>query len=222
MKQRSILLILVALLCALILWQPRYDFYLQPYVLFGFGREDGGELEAMRLENAALRAELSTLRDVAQELSQPHKNLIPGRVFARYPFNLKDVLLVDVGDREGITVDNPVFFRDFLIGKVKEVFDTTAKVITIFDKSWQSAVRIGDHGIEALLSGGVSPRLSLIDKEAAVESGMSVVNAASQFSYGVPIGEIDAVTLSSDHLTQEATLKFPYDLGALRTVLLAN
>jgi rod shape-determining protein MreC len=218
-RDRFLLISIIAALVLLFIWQPSRDAYLQSYLSPGRGGDEQETLQTLKRENIALRGELDLAKMLSAATPKGAYAGEPAFVYARYPFNLKDRLLVSVGEDRGVKVGSAVLFGRFLIGQVKEVFPTTASVITLFDHSWQSAVRIGARGEEALLSGGAQPRLTFIGKDAAIARGDAVVNAASPFPFGAPIGEIASLSLSADRLTQEAELRLPYDVRELRTVL---
>jgi cell shape-determining protein MreC len=109
-----------------------------------------------------------------------------------------------------------------LLGKTTRVFDTTSLVQTVFDDGWQSAVRVGRQGTDALLKGGSNPRLTLIGKTARIATGDIVYSASERFPYGLSIASVKDVKLSADRLFQEAELQFDYDLNDIRAVSVFN
>jgi len=145
-------------------------------------------------------------------------------VYAAYPSNYQQDLLVGGGEGAGLRAGDVVLLENAssaggtLLGRVEEVFKTTARVRTIFDPEWRSAVRIGTSSVDALLEGGVTPRLSLIPKEAAFFAGDSVYNADQQFSYGLSLGVVGAVCDVSGGVFKEASLVVPYDINTVRVV----
>ena len=107
-----------------------------------------------------------------------------------------------------------------LIGDVDKVFDNTAAVQTIFDSRFRLAVRVGEGGIESLLMGGSEPRITLVPKNAEIRKGDIIYSAGADLPYGLPIGEVGEVQMSSDNIFKEATIIFPYDLSDYRLVFI--
>ena len=212
--------ILLLALGALLFFDPAFSWQAQRYL---YGGAEQGEINTLHAENIALRAELTALK--GRNAAVPSATGIrAASVYSRYPFNVKNEFLAGAGKQEGVREgDSVLLFGDkdpikILVGKVEKVFKSTALVETIFDERWHSAVRIGDQGYDALLEGGISPRLTLIAKDARIVSGDIVVSADPAFAYGLAIGEIKSVAFSSDQVFQEAELSFPYNLNFVRAV----
>jgi len=106
------------------------------------------------------------------------------------------------------------------VGRIKAVMDNTSLASTIFDSEWRSEVKIGDKGVEALLQGGIKPKLTLIKKESDVKDGDLVYSTDSRFQFGIPLGYLKGARLASDHLLKEADLDLGYDLGQIQSLLI--
>lgn len=180
------------------------------------------ELTRLALENAALKAEVVKLEDAKRQLSESSAGYVAALVYSRYPFNLRNEFLITAGKTQSLQGGEAVVFERVLIGKIDRAFEDTSVVQTIFDERWQSSVRIGSQGVEALLLGGTTPKLTLIAKAARVASGDAVYSSASGFPYGLAIGEIKEIRLGEDQLFQEAAVKFPYDLGEIHAISVAR
>lgn len=198
-----------------------------------------GEYQRIVLENESLNAEVAGLQQIKKNLPTSSDVLLPVFVYSRYPFNFKSELLVNAGADQGITIgqsavivpnngtsSNPV--RNYisngaspiLVGKVEKVFENTSLIQTIFDSRFQSAVRIGKTGTDALLKGGNEPELSLIPKDAKIVNGDIVYSASPDFPYGLAIGNVNNVRISSDQLFQEAGVETNYNPNELQSLLI--
>jgi Cell shape-determining protein len=93
-----------------------------------------------------------------------------------------------------------------------------SSVQTIFDPGISLPVKIGAKETNALLVGGRVPRLTLIEKEEIILPGDEVYASASDFPYGLYVGEILELFPESGSAFQEASLKIPYDGGSLDRV----
>lgn len=216
-RENWFLALLVVGLVFLIVWQPQAGWGLQGF-LFGGGAAAPSENEKLSAENLRLKTELDVFQSIKNQLPDETANAEEALVYSRYPFNFKNELLINIGFSEGILFGQAVIFDGFLVGEIGEVFDDASLVRTIFDRRWQSAVRIGKEGIEALLVGGNRPKLTLIDKKARIVAGDTVYSAAPNFPAGIPIAEVQAIEFSSDQLFQEATLRFSYEITGIRAV----
>lgn len=218
-RQENLFLgILAAGIIALVIWQPRATWWLQNFLLSGLNRSPV-DINNLQTENLSLKSRLAVLDDIKNQLPTWSPQYVRAMVYSRYPFNLKNELLIDIGREDGIDPGEPVFFDEVLIGRVDKVFVNTSLVKTVFDAKWQSAVRIGSRGFEGLLVGGNDPRITLIDKKAEISAADPIYNAHKDFPYGAPVAEIKQIEPSSDQLFKEATLHFPYQMNDIRTVL---
>lgn len=212
--------VLILVLLGLVIWQPQFGWFFGQFFL-GAPSSDPAELKALRDENAALKVELAKLEDVKRELPDRKPEYLRALVYSSYPFNLRNKILVDAGRRDGILGGEGVMFGNSLIGKIEEVFEGTALVKTVFDPSWQSAVRIKGE-IDALLVGGTNPRLTIIRKDAEISAGDPVSSAAPDFPYGLPVGTVKTIQPSEDKLFKETDLSFSYELADVRTVFIVK
>jgi len=172
----------------------------------------------LAFENKYLRAELAKLNSVKSALGEPSPDLIPALVFSRYPMNFKEEILVGAGRNNGVSGGETVLYNKMLVGKVIKVFGDTSLVETIFDSRFQLAVRVGNGAVDALLSGGAEPQVTLIPGKSKVVSGDIVYSAAAGSPYGLPIGDLGVIKSSADRLFIEAGLNLPYDLNEIKLV----
>jgi len=140
-------------------------------------------------------------------------------VYSNYPFNSRSQLAIASGRDDGIIEgDVVVIFGDILVGQVIKVFDSSSIVTTIFDPSWEMAVRIGDDEIDALLKGGNELTLTLIPKDEFVEEGDKIIAASQGFPYGLEIGLVQNIKDSGGDVFKEAIVKPSFQVSELRDV----
>lgn len=213
-RERSLLGILTLLLAVLI-------FFPQPWILefkkfLGSGGEE--DVNSLIQENTALKSELAKLEEIKRQLPEWSPEYLVASVYSRYPFNLKNEFLINIGVNHGLKGGEAVIFEKMLIGQVDKVFENSALVRTVFDERWKQAVRIGRGGIDALLEGGNIPRATLIVKDAKVSQGDIVYNASPEFPYSLPIAEVKEMAVSKDQVFKEADLEFGHDISQIRVV----
>ncbi|MEK7181487.1 MAG: rod shape-determining protein MreC [Patescibacteria group bacterium] len=220
--------ILILVLVILILFNPGLGWKIRG---FFEGRYRNQGVDELVLENQSLKSELLLLKNVRDSLPKWMADYVPAMVYSRYPFNLKDEILLGAGKNQNITGNEAVVLSvsqnadsltsgGVLAGRIKTVMENTSLAATIFDPEWRSEVKIGDKGVEALLRGGVKPELALIKKEADVKDGDLVYSTDSRFLYGIPLGYLKEVRLAPDNLLKEADLDLSYDLGQVQALLI--
>lgn len=221
MKRDSwVLVILIFLTAILVVLRPSYGWKLRNLIFQPLAPER--DEYSLASENEALKAELAILKNIKSQIPEKPESYLRAIVYSRYPMNLKNELLVNAGRNEGVHAGQAVVFGKVLIGKVEKVFDDTALIETIFDNRFETTVRVGGAGVNALLQGGAMPKLSLIPKNADIKKGDIVYSASPSFPYGLTVSEVNEVKISSDQLFKEASLNFSYDINGVQTVLIAK
>jgi cell shape-determining protein MreC len=173
--------------------------------------------DALTLENAELKGKLALFEDLSE---LPHTDrAVEAHVFSTYPFNHRNMLMIDKGEDAGLGVGWGVIMGDsLLLGKVAAVFPYTSSVQTIFDPDMTLPVKIGEVGVNALLVGGRIPRLTLIDKGVVIVPGDTVYSSGNNFPYGITVGSVGVLVPASGAAFQEATLEIAYDAGTVDRV----
>ncbi len=198
---------------------------LQSWLRFGLAGQPAEEnAAALRIEAQDWRSQLNILSGAAGLLPS-NGNYVAALVYSRYPFNFKNEILVNAGEKAGVKVGAAAIVPGdggsvALLGRVETVWSDKSLVRTVFDPRFQLAVRVGPSAADALLTGGSEPKLTLIGKTAGVKAGDSVYAVTEDLPYGLSIGLMRASTLSSDELFREAVLDLPYDLNSVRIVWL--
>ncbi|MEK7138437.1 MAG: rod shape-determining protein MreC [Patescibacteria group bacterium] len=217
---------LVLALLGLILFRPVLGVWFKHLL---DGDSEGQREDSLIFENQNLKAEIAKLKEIDARTPENYaEDYDYGFVYARYPFNIKNQVLINVGKDVGVTMGKTVLFgaysedeigRSVLFGSIKNVFEATSLVETIFSNEWRSEVRIGDKQVLGVLEGGATPAVRLINKDANILEGDVVYSADERFPYGLAIGYIKDIEMSSDHLFKEAKLDIPYDLAQVGLVL---
>lgn len=172
----------------------------------------------LKQENEALRAQIQQLKVNGQK-SIVNGNFIAARVFSTYPFNIKNQITINAGEKQGVKkMMTAVLGENILVGQVIEVFENSSVIRTIFDPNWQLPVRIGEKEVDGLFRGGSEPKVFLIDKEKPIQVNDIVYSASQEFPYGLKIGEIAEIKESAAGVFKEAVLKMPFNVNELREI----
>ncbi len=173
----------------------------------------------LKQENENLRAQIQKFQIPISNYQLQQKNYLIAKVFSTYPFNIKNQVTINIGEKQGVKKMMTVTVGDnLLLGQVTEVFENYSVIQTIFDPNWQLSVRIGKEEINGLFQGGNEPKVVLIEKEKAIQIGDIVYSASQEFPYGLKIGEISEIKETVAGVFKEAVLKIPFNINELREV----
>ncbi len=197
-------------------------------VMFGFGSKLGMRFQRTLTDPAPALGAVSTIETISQTIqrygsTKTTESTLQGKkvpVFSRYPLNFKNEILVAGGEKEGIKVGDVALYQGAILGTVEKVFKDSALIRTIFDTRFKSPVRVGAEGADALLVGGVQPRLTLIPAAASVANNDTVYSAAEDMPYGIGIGAIQNLHDAPDSMFKDASLRLPYNPAVMSEVLL--
>jgi rod shape-determining protein MreC len=200
-------------------------------------------------ENAALREEISLLRRSFQEVNTLRREneelsrLVGLRdrlgfqttgaaVIGEVPGNFEWGVYIDRGSVDGVTVDMPVIASEGLVGRVVEVYPSTAKVMLIIDPDSAVSVRLSVSGERGVLIGQRDEllRLALIDQGTEVQPGETVETSGYAIEEGlqglfpsaIPIGVVDRVEPDEAGITVDVLVRPNVDFSRLGFVLLVT
>jgi len=178
------------------------------------------QIENAKIENEELRKLLAL-----SEKYDTNKSLV-AEVITKDAGMWVDVLIINKGLKDGITVDSVVLTYDGLVGKVSEVYENSSKVITILDSTNYVGTRIAKTGEYVTATGDINLkaqgllRLDYITSEVPLADGDVVETAGIGGIYpeGIFIGTVKDV--EKDILSTYATVEPGVNFGALREVLI--
>lgn len=107
------------------------------------------ELEVIRSENETLK-EYVNLKDKYTEYTT-----IPGYVINKNTSNYSNIIVINIGENDGIKVGMPVISDEGLVGHVISVTGTTAKVQTLLDTSSAVSSIVGTARDSVIVKGNL-------------------------------------------------------------------
>ena len=146
----------------------------------------------------------------------PGAKVVP--VYSRYPFNLKNEILIAAGTKSGVKVGDIALFEGSILGSVEKAFEDSALIQTIFDSRFKTPVRIGSQATDALLIGGSSPELTLIPANASANENDQVYSAGQDWPYGSSLGALHDLRSSENSLYKNGALRVFYNPATLSHV----
>lgn len=175
---------------------------------------------SLKIENENLRVQLQKDQIFYFEnssLKNSDGKYLPANIFSTYPFNVKNILTVNKGIKDGVKKGAAVVIgTDIFMGQVSDILENFSSIRTVFDPDWQIPVKIGENKINGLFKGGNDPKITLIEK--AVKVGDGVFSASKDFPLHLKIGEISQINEGTGGVFKEATVQVPYNIGELENV----
>ena len=208
-----------------------------------------GDIETLRADNAALKAENErvTLENVqlreaafaaqqAAKLNDIAKTLpfesVPATVIARDPSNILATIVLGVGTDQGVRVGHIVLSQQGLVGRVSEVGTNFAKVLLITDPSHTLSALVEGSRATGIVRGqyGDSLIMDWILQTEPVKPGDTVVTAGlglgdelrSLYPKGLVVGRVLQLQNAEAAAYQRAIVAPAVDLRKLENVLVVK
>jgi rod shape-determining protein MreC len=201
-----------------------------------------GESNELKDENARLRAEndrletevtrlreneirLQELRQLLQvKESRPDQEFLAANVFAREPSNLKEMVAIDRGKRDGVKEGMVVMTEGgSLVGRVTKLLDDSAWVTLLTDPNSAVSAMVQESRSQGVVAGSYSRRLTMdfIRQGATVNTGDVVVTSGigGNFPPGLLIGRVVAAASTRQEIFQDVSVEPVASLSRLETIL---
>lgn len=201
------------------------------FVSSGYYRDRVEELEG---ELASLRSQMVDYEQTRQKLEtyeqflelkeqNPDYTFAEGAVIARDSADLYYSFVLDCGEQDGVSVDDPVIFGSYLAGVVKEVRSSSCVVKTFLDPSVNVSAYEVRSREEGYVSGNTSLalegqcRLSGLQRDTAVSAGGIVCTSGVGGIYprDLIIGTVNEVVDETVDISAYAVLEPGIDFGEL-------
>ena len=206
------------------------DFWLNYFYLVDVRQENKElkrQIQQLMLENSRYRELLSTyvrlqtLLKFKQTFREP---VIAARVIGRDPSGWFRSVIVDKGEKDGISVDMPVVNALGVVGRIVSVSTHYSKVLLIIDQN--SSVdcliqRSRDRGIVKGLSTELC-KVAYLVKSSDVILGDQVVTSGlgGVFPKGLPLGQVVRIVDKPEELFKEVDVKPAVNFSKLEEVLI--
>lgn len=160
------------------------------------------------------------------------QKLIPANVIGKTGENWFDILLLDVGESDGVMKDQYVVTSEGLVGKVIETSANTSKVMTILDERINIPATLSSNGEDGIVSGVRSSSLERSSKmfylsvESKAKEGDLVVTSniikdeSVYIPSGIIIGSVTKLVDEKPNLEKAVEIKPIVDFSKLEKVLI--
>ncbi len=187
---------------------------------------ENDQLKVLALQAAATARENDQLRAaLGWQRQQPWK-LKLASVTLRDPANWWRTIEIDLGSRDGITVNLPVLIAEGLVGRVSSVGLTRSQVVLLSDPNCKASAIVENQAYDAGVISAGGPldnslvQLTYLAGGANLKPGQSVITSGlgGIFPKGIPIGQVVDSRPVEFGLYTEARVKLAANLGALEQV----
>ncbi len=172
-------------------------------------------LEVSR-ENEFLRQAL----DLRKEGS---RRMVLGAILSFDPFQAADSLVIDKGQRDGLTVNDAVVLPgNILVGQIKDVGQKESQVLLITSSKSRVTATSEDDQIKGVVSGSASGALTLdlVLKETQLKAGQILLTSGLDgvFRRGLLVGEVVKVARDAASPFQKSSVRPFFNLRDLKQV----
>ena len=134
------------------------------------------------------------------------------------------ILTIDKGTRDGLRPDMAVITQNGVVGKLRDVFPTTAEVLEINDQSSGAGVLLASTRIRAILRGTLTGRVQIgnLTADSRIQPGEQVLTSGGDQEYprGLQVGVVESIAPDPDHQPYTAIrVKTAVDLDRVEEVL---
>ncbi|PIR88618.1 MAG: hypothetical protein COU09_01385 [Candidatus Harrisonbacteria bacterium CG10_big_fil_rev_8_21_14_0_10_44_23] len=176
-------------------------------------------IAALSHENQGLHAQIVQLKNQPEIIEGGNDAYLHAQLFSQYPFNNTSEVSVAAGEEHGLVGgENILAEPGIFFGKIIDLKKKSSSIQTIFSRGLELPVKIGDERVDGLLVGSNQPRITLISKSKAIQSGDRILLASPDFPFGLTIGFVDSIEDKHSELFQEASISLPYKINDLNEV----
>ena len=134
------------------------------------------------------------------------------------------ILTIDKGTRDGLRPDMAVITQNGVVGKLRDVFPTTAEVLEINDQSSGAGVLLASTRMRAILRGTLTGRVQIgnLTADSRIQPGEQVLTSGGDQVYprGLQVGVVESIAPDPDHQPYTAIrVKTAVDLDRVEEVL---
>jgi rod shape-determining protein MreC len=168
-------------------------------------RELRAQIERMKIEDARLSEDARMARRVQTLLGfreQYVESTMAAQVIGTSGSEQSRVLYIDKGSRDGIKTDMAVITPTGIVGKIVQVFPTSAQVLPINDQFSGVGAMLKDTRLQGIVKGSQNGATTLqyVMSDEKVEPGEEVLTSGGDriFPKGLPVGRVVSVEPGKD------------------------
>ncbi|MDR0555586.1 MAG: rod shape-determining protein MreC [Holosporaceae bacterium] len=166
------------------------------------GEDVNGKLIALTNTNIKLQEEIENLQRLKSENEELRKllhlknhanfSVIVARIVSGLSNDFTQSFLINVGKRDGVSIDDTVKNTDGLVGRIVELGDVWSRLLAITDMNSNIPVKIGKSGVNGIMTGGnlAVPRISTLQAGVQLNDRDTVTTSGYGICEDIPVGKI--------------------------------
>ena len=179
-------------------------------------KQENEQLKLQILESQKILDENNTLKEMLNiKKEYQHFELVMGNIIYREHDNWTQTFTIDVGEKDGIKVEQAVVHQNGLVGYISSVTQDSAIVTTILDPSSSVSVNISTINEPAVLNGDLelkaSNRLRLnyipLDTEISVSDMLYTSGIGAMYPSSIPVGKIVEIINNKNDVNRYALVE---------------
>ena len=186
------------------------------------------QVAALRLERAALAEDALEGQRLAKILSfkqQYIASTVVAEIVGTSGSDQSQMVTLDKGWRDGLKPGMAVITPDGVVGKLRDVFPTTAELLLLNDTTAGAGVMMQSTRIRGIVHGSRTGRLVItnLTPDQRIQPGEPVLTSGGDqvFPRGLPVGQIESIAPDPEHQPYTLiTLKPAANLSRLEEVLI--
>ncbi len=189
-------------------------------------KEKNSELEKSLRELEVIKAENETLKQyVNLKDKYTEYTTVPGYVINRDTSNYSNVIIINIGENDGIKSGMAVIANEGLVGHIISVTDTTAKVQTLVDTSSAVSSVVGTTRDAIIVKGNLDNKTMLkgtyIPTTSSILEGDKIETSGLGGIYpkGITIGTVKSVINTKNTTNRYVLIEPAVNFNKLETVL---
>jgi rod shape-determining protein MreC len=162
-------------------------------------------IDRLRLEQASLLEDAQQGERLQALLEFQHRYIystLPAQAIGSSGSDQSSIFYIDKGSINGLKPDMAVITADGIVGKVRDVFPSTAQVLLINDQTSGAGVILETTRIRGILTGNATGQLEVIriSSDERIKPGEKVLTAGGDlvFPRGLPVGQVEQVVPDPD------------------------
>jgi rod shape-determining protein MreC len=181
------------------------------------------ELEAENARLNEIKNENESLRKDLAFTEKSDLNYVPAEVIAYDPSNIRGLVTINQGSKDGLKVGMAAVSEGFFIGKIIEIGDNFAKIMLVTDPSSAVPVEIQGSSTSGIVKGKLGTGLVMekIPQGDKIETGNTVITSGlgGEIPRGIIVGQVKQVERIENSLFIDANIQPQARLSNILRVL---
>jgi rod shape-determining protein MreC len=206
------------------------------FSLVGSISDLAAENARLKDENAQYLAELAKLENIENENTQLKQDLkfsqdrsdlslLPATITNYSPVGSYQAVTIDKGKDDGVVENQAVVSGGFLVGKIKNVSNSTAEVWLLSNRSLLTPVILTGSNVTGILKGGIRGLVvENIPIDTPIKKGELVVTSSLEQLYpaGLAIGQVEEVLSQEEEIFTRVRIATPINIANIRTLFVVK